>query len=146
MERDDIHELAIKQVHGTHMRMAEAYSVADNRFENRLQIEGGAANDFEHFSGSGLLLLCLIALAFKQRDLRFLASGRGTTPTHGLWPIAALWRHYLAVWRFSWLAACFEVPSHRLPQGSGQGIVAGRLVLRYGMFAAIAPVLRWLIG
>jgi hypothetical protein len=45
------------------MRMAEAYRVGDNRFENRLQIEGGAANDFEHFSSSSLLLLCLIALA-----------------------------------------------------------------------------------
>src|SRR5262249_56650509 len=90
VNRDDIHELAVKQMQGTHMRMVEAYSVGDNRFENRLQIKGGAANDFEHFSGSSLLLLCLIALAFKQRDLRFLVSSRETTPTHGLWRVTAL--------------------------------------------------------
>jgi len=71
MECDDIHELAVKQVHGAHMRMAEAYSVGDNRFENRLQIEGGAANDFEHFSGSSLLLLCLIALADRPCEFCF---------------------------------------------------------------------------
>ena len=71
MKRDEMHELAIEQVHGAHMRMAEAYSVGDNRFENRLQIEGGAANDFEHFSGSSLLLLYLIALADEPFEFCF---------------------------------------------------------------------------
>ena len=74
MERDDIHELAIKEVHGTHMRMAEAYSVGDNRFENRLQIKGGAANDFEHVSSSSLLLLCFIALADELFEFYFRGS------------------------------------------------------------------------
>jgi hypothetical protein len=63
MERNDLHELPIKKMHGTHIRTAEAYRVGDNRFENRLQIEGGAANGFEHFRGGSLVLLCLIALA-----------------------------------------------------------------------------------
>jgi hypothetical protein len=76
MERDDIHELPIEQVHGAHMRMTEAHSVGDNRFEDRLQIEGGAANDFEHFSGGSLLLLCLIALARSTIEL-FVQVGNG---------------------------------------------------------------------
>src|SRR5262249_35767278 len=77
MERDDMHELAIKQMHGAHMRMAEAHSVGDNRFKDRLQIEGGAANGFEHFSGSSLLLLRLITLAAKLRELTIRAGSRG---------------------------------------------------------------------
>ena len=71
MEGDDMHELAIKQVHGAHMRMAEAYSVGDDRFEDCLQIEGGAADDFEHVSGSSLLLLCFIALADELCEFYF---------------------------------------------------------------------------
>jgi hypothetical protein len=34
-----------------------------NHFEDRLQIEVGAANDFEHFSSGDLLLQCFITLA-----------------------------------------------------------------------------------
>jgi hypothetical protein len=71
MKRDDMHELAIKQVHSAHMRMAEAHSVGDNRFEDRLQIEGGAANDFEHFSGSSLLLRCLSSISEAVPELRW---------------------------------------------------------------------------
>jgi hypothetical protein len=57
------------------MRMAEAHSVGDNRFDDRLQIEGGAANGFEHFSGSSLLLLRLIALAANLSELTIRARG-----------------------------------------------------------------------
>ena len=56
------------------MRMAEAHSVGDNRFEDRLQIEGGAANDFEHVSSSSLLLLCFIALADELFEFYFRGS------------------------------------------------------------------------
>ncbi len=113
MERDDMHELAVEQVHGAHMRMAEAHSVGDNRFEDRLQIEGGVANNFEHFSGSSLLLLCLIALARSTIEL-FLQVGNGG--------MAAVLEHRRAAarLRFSGLATpCFHrftaygaMPSH----------------------------------
>src|SRR5262249_10966887 len=59
----------------------------------------------------------------------------GISATAYLWRIAALRRYRLAVSLLNWFAACSGAPSHRLPQGSGQGIVAGQFgmmeVVRY---------------
>src|SRR5262249_16830780 len=61
------------------------------------------------------------------------------------------WGFRLAASRFSQFAACFGAQSHRLPQGSGQGIAAGQIsmleaarhALKYGMLTATAPA-AWL--
>src|SRR5262249_13776825 len=45
------------------------------------------------------------------------------TRSYGHWRIAALRLCRLATLRFGWFAACSGAPSHRLPQGSGLGIV-----------------------
>jgi hypothetical protein len=70
------------------------------------------------------------------RELSFLVSG-GTAMN------CRLSRCCFAASRFKWFSAGFGAPSHRLPQGSGQGIVAGQIstpevarhALKYGMFA-----------
>jgi hypothetical protein len=72
------------------LRLANARRVRQNGSEHWLQIAGRRADDLQDLGSRGELLQRLIPLAFKQRDLRFLASSRGTTPTHGLWRIAAL--------------------------------------------------------
>src|SRR6516225_961728 len=82
------------------------------------------------------LLQSLGPLAGASRELRFLA--------HRLWRTAPLWRHRFVALRFGSFAACSVAPSHRLPQGSGQGIVAGQISmlevarhgLKYGMLTA----------
>jgi hypothetical protein len=47
----------------------------DKRIKYGLQIEGGAADDFERLGCRSLLLQCLVSLASKPRYLRFLAGG-----------------------------------------------------------------------
>src|SRR5262249_5000092 len=54
-----------------------------------------------------------------RRELRFLA--------HRLWRTAPLWRHRFVALRFNSFGACSGAPSHRPPQGSGQGIVVGQI-------------------
>ena len=120
MERDDMHELAIKQMNGAHMRMAEVDSVGDYRFEDGLQIERGAADDLQHFSGGSLLLPPLVQLAGEPRDLRFLADFRRTTNAHGFWCTAPLQRCRFAALRFGSFAARSGAPSLTLPKPQGK--------------------------
>jgi hypothetical protein len=80
-----------------------------------------------------LLLTCLIALAGELRDVCNLVR------SDGIWRIAALQR--LVALRFCFFAACFVAPSHCLPQGSGQGIVATQTIpLEGGKIAAMAAL------
>ena len=78
------------------------------------------------FQGRSLLLQGLVALACQQRNLCFLAGGRGTATAYGLWPIAALCRCRPAASRFNCFVACAGAPSHWLALGLGQGNLAHR--------------------
>src|SRR6516165_5070430 len=78
--------------------------------EYRLEIESRATNRFENVSSCGLLFSRFVQLATKARDLN-------CTAPMGFRPVAS---------RLSRFAACSGAPSHRLPQGSGQGIVASQ--------------------
>src|SRR6516225_2040740 len=89
--------------------------------EYRLEIESRVTNRFENVSSCGLLFPRLIQLATKPHDLCFLAGSRRTAMAHSVCGFR------LAASRFSRFAACSGAPSHRLPQGSGQGIVAGQI-------------------
>jgi hypothetical protein len=71
MESNNVNELAIKEVHGAHVRLAQAHAVRDNRFEDRLQIRRRAADHLQHFSGGSLLLLRLTQLTGKARSALF---------------------------------------------------------------------------
>jgi hypothetical protein len=71
MESNNANELAIEEVHGPHMRMAQAHTIRDNRFKDRLQIRRGAADHIQHFSGGSLLLLRLTQLTGKARNVVF---------------------------------------------------------------------------
>ena len=51
---------------------------------------------------------------------------RRTATGHAFWRIAMLLRYRLAASRLNWFAACFGVPSHCLPLGSGRSIVGGQ--------------------
>jgi len=53
-----------------------------------------------------------------------LADSRGTAADQGLGRVSTFYR--LTASRFGWFAACSGASSHRLPQGSGRGIVSAR--------------------
>jgi hypothetical protein len=57
---------------------------------------------------------------------RCFAVRSATSATAHLWCIAPLLRSRFALSCFYGFAACSGAPSHCLPQGSGQGIVAGQ--------------------
>src|SRR6516162_2622155 len=130
--------MTIQFENGYVIRIAESCRTPDYDLQHGLEFGRRSTDDLKDLGCRPLLFQRLVKLAGASREFRFLA--------HGPWRTAPLWRHRFVALRFGSFAACSGVPSHRLPQGSGQGIVAGRPVLRYGMFAAMAPVLHWLIG
>src|SRR6516162_166131 len=88
--------------------------------EYRLEIESRATNRFENVSSCGLLFSRFVQLATKPRDLSFLVR-------EGADMACSLKRFHFAASRLCRFAACSGAPSHRLPQGSGQDIVAGQI-------------------
>jgi len=70
--------------------LAQSRRRLDQRVEHGPQIEGRAANDFEHFGRCGLLLQRLFQLATEPRDFRFLAGSGRTATEHGFRSIETL--------------------------------------------------------
>ena len=48
--------IAVRSAYESPVRVAQACSRRDQRIQHRLQVEGRAADDFEHVGGGGLLL------------------------------------------------------------------------------------------
>jgi len=132
--------VAIRSPDGSVIRLAQLGRTLADGIEDGSKVGPRACDDAKDLAGRPLLILRFMHCAGEPRDLGFLAGSGGTVAAHSLLGFR------LAASPCSHFAACSGAPSHRLPQGSGQGIVAGRPVLRYGMFAAMAPVLHWLIG
>src|SRR5262249_43394675 len=70
----------------------------------------------------------LVTLAGATVELLQEIGSGGTATTRQR--IEGLRRHRLTASRFNRFATCSGAPSHRLPRGSGQGIVAGQLARR----------------
>src|SRR6516165_11979266 len=120
-----------------HVSLAEPYSILQDRIEDGLQAARRRRDRAKDFGRCRLLLQRLAQLAPKPHNLCFLAGSRRTAMAHSVWGFR------LTASRFSQFAACSGAPSHRLLQGSGQGIVpvqtstleaAGGGLVRYSKF------------
>jgi hypothetical protein len=109
--------LAIRPPDGSVIRLAQLGRASADGVEDGLNIGPRACNDARDLAGRPLLLLPLPQFAGEPADL---------CSAHGFWRTAPLWRHRFVALRFGSFAACSGAPSHRLPQGSGQDIVAGQ--------------------
>ena len=124
MHCDDAKFVAFAEPKIAKFGLADARCILQDRLENLRQVSGRRADDTQNFRCGRLLLHRLVQFTGEPRDLCFLAGRGGTATAHGLWRIAALWRHRLAASRFNWFAACSGAPSHWLPLGSGRGNLA----------------------
>src|SRR5262245_13591327 len=104
--------------------LAQSGRRLDEGVEHGLQVERRAANDPEHIGRRSLLLQRLVALADELGNICFLAGSEVTAAAWSLWRTAA--RQRFAASRLCCFAAFFVAPSHCLPRGSGQGIVAAQ--------------------
>src|SRR5439155_2751143 len=75
-------DLAVKSVNECLVGTTQPGPVLHQRLEDRLQVEGGVADDFQHFAGGGLLLerltevtVALLQLAPQPLDFGFGAAG-----------------------------------------------------------------------
>src|SRR6516164_8159614 len=106
------------------VRTAEASRTPDHDLQHGLEFARRRTDDLKDLGCRPLLFQRLVALAGEACNLCFLAGDRGATSAYGLWRTAPLWRHRFVALRFGRFAACSGASAHRLPQGSGQGIVA----------------------
>jgi hypothetical protein len=88
--------------------------------ENQHQFARRRADDLENFRSGGKLFQRLLMLVGKLRHYVFL--DRSVTQTAQVPTL-----YHLRMSRFSSFVACFGAPSHCLPQGLGQSIVAGQI-------------------
>src|SRR5262245_61826667 len=72
-------DIAVLPVHQTSVGTAEANSALEQAFQNRLQVEGRAANDLEHVGGGGLLLKRIREFLPARLELFFQTGGRIAT-------------------------------------------------------------------
>jgi hypothetical protein len=117
--------LAVEFKNSYVIRFAEARRTPRNNLKHGLECARRSTDNLKNLHCGRLLFLRLVQCTGEPRDLSFLAGG-GAATAHGLWRITALKRRRLVASRFDRFAACSGAPSHCLPQGSGQGIVAGQ--------------------
>src|SRR6516164_2381497 len=106
--------VAIRSPYRSVIRLAQLGRTLADGVEDGSKVGPRACDDAKDLAGRPLLVLRFMQFAGEPRDLCF---------AHGFWRTAPLWRHHFVALRFGWFAACSGAPSHRLPQGSGQGIV-----------------------
>src|SRR6516165_10252347 len=109
--------VAIRSPYGSVIRLAQLGRTLADGIEDGSKVGPRACDDAKDLAGRSLLVLRFTQFAGEPRDLCF---------AHGLWRTAPLQRRFVAL-RFGSFAACSGAPSHCLPQGSGQGIVAGQI-------------------
>src|SRR6516162_7267480 len=112
--------VAIRSPDGSVIRLAQLGRTLADGVEDGSKVGPRACDDAKDLAGRSLLVLRFMQFAGEPRDLGFLAGSGGTAVACGLLGFR------LAASPFSHFAACSGAPSHRLPQGSGLGIVAGQ--------------------
>src|SRR6516162_4741209 len=103
--------LPVEFENGHVVRIAEARRTPDHDLQHWAEFVRRCADYLQNLRCRRLLFPRIVQLATKPRDL-------SCTALWGFCPVAS---------RLSRFAACSGAPSHRLPRGSGQGIVAGQI-------------------